>query len=158
MKPARGEDAMLERLNDHRAWANRLCDGWLTAHAPSDDYCLKMLSHVLRAEDVWLDRLRGGVPANTIWNVLAAEELAPLRAANDAGLAAVLAGDPALMTRVFRYSRFDGTPMESTGADIVTHVCMHGAYHRAQIAAHAARTGLPKLPVTDFIAWAREFP
>lgn len=149
---------MLARLNDHRAWANRLYTDWLAAHAPSDDFCLKLMSHVLRAEETWLIRLEGGVPENRIWSVLPADEFTALREANDAGMQAVLSGDPSLAAQVFRYNRLDGTPMESTGADIITHVCMHGMYHRAQIAAYAARTGLTKLPTTDFIAWAREYP
>lgn len=145
----------LVRLNAHRAWANALYVGWLAEQSSPEEYCLKMLSHVLRAEEAWLARLRGEVPGNLVWSTLPPEGLEPLRVANDAGMEAALDGDP---MRVFRYSRFDGTAMESTAADILTHVCTHGVYHRGQIAAHAARSGLPKVPVTDFIAYARLFP
>jgi uncharacterized damage-inducible protein DinB len=154
----------LARLNAHRAWANALHVEWAAAQStrsasfassPDGAYCLKMLSHVLRAEEAWLTRLRGAVPENKVWIEVPVAEMDALRAANDAGLEAALGEDPA---RVLVYSRFDGTPMESTVADILTHVCTHGMYHRGQVAARAAQAGLPKLPATDFIAFARQFP
>jgi len=149
---------MLARLNAHRAWANRLTVEWALAHAASDEYSLKMLSHVLRAEEAWLVRLRGALPENKIWVAVPPGELDALRAANDAGLTAAVEADVTQPGRMYRYTRFDGTPMESSVADILAHVFLHGIHHRAQIAANASRMGLPKLPVTDFIAFAREFP
>lgn len=151
----------LGRLDAHRAWANRLYVEWMAEQvaaspsflsSPEGAYCLKMLSHVLRAEEAWRTRLRGEVPENKVWSVLPVEDLEPLRAANDAALAAALGGD---LARVLRYTRFDGTPMESTVADILVHVCTHGVYHRGQIAARAAQAGLPKLPGSDYIAFTR---
>ncbi len=146
---------MLDRLNAHRAWANRLYVEWMAAMAVPDEYVLKMFSHVLRAEETWLVRLQGGIPENRIWTLVPPGEIDALRAANDGGMEEALAGD---VSRVLRYDRFDGTPMESTAADVLTHVCTHGMYHRGQIASHAARVGSPKAPVTDFIAFTKLFP
>lgn len=143
---------MLPRLNAHRAWANRLYVEWLTGLGEAEDYCLKMLSHVLRAEEAWIVRLRGEVPENKVWTVLSPAEMEPLRTANDAGMEAALSGD---LSRSLRYHRFDGTASESTVADIAMHICTHGAYHRGQVAAQAARLGLPKVPPSDFILFAR---
>lgn len=149
---------MLERMNAHRAWANRSYAGWLAALPDPDAYVLKMWSHVLRAEEAWLVRLRGGVPENKVWTVSPPDELDALRAANDAGFAEVLAGGPESLSRVLDYVRFDGSAVQSTVADILVHACTHGMYHRGQIAAHAARANLPKVPSSDYIAFAREFP
>ena len=149
---------MLARLNTHRAWANHVYLDWLAALTTPDDYCLKMLSHVLRAEEAWLTRLRGGTPENRVWDVSSREELEALRVLNDAALETFVNEEPQALARVLRYTRFDGTPMESTVADILSHVCLHGVHHRAQIAAHATRAGLPKPPSRDFIVFAREHP
>jgi uncharacterized damage-inducible protein DinB len=150
-----GEGAMLDRLNAHRAWANGLYVEWIQADEAREEYCVKMLSHVLRAEDTWLIRLRGEVPENKIWTLLSPEEMRPMRLANDAGWSAALSGAWGDLDRVLRYRRLDGTEMESSIADIASHVFMHGMYHRGQIAARAAQAGLPKVPGSDFIVFAR---
>src|SRR5690606_35816678 len=59
-----------------------------------DDYCLKMLSHVLRAEEAWLTRLRGGTPENRVWDVSSREELEALRILNDAALETFVNEEP----------------------------------------------------------------
>jgi uncharacterized damage-inducible protein DinB len=147
---------MLDRLNAHRAWANRLYLDWYGAlpneaeGAPSDE-CLKLLSHVIRTETIWLGRLRGETPAAVIWDTLPITALKELAADNDAGWLQVLASD---LTRVVSYHRFNGDASVSTVSDITVHACLHGTYHRAQIASRAVREGLPKGPVTDFIAFA----
>lgn len=143
---------MIDRLSAHRGWANRRYLEWLAAHAAADAYCVKMLSHVIRSEAAWLTRLRGGTPEPVIWIPLPPAELEPLRAANEAGWSAALAGD---LARRLAYRRFDGTETESSVEEVVMHVCTHGMYHRGQIAAHAARAGFPRVPSTDFIVFAR---
>ena len=153
----------LSRLNAHRAWANRLYVEWAVAQASSPsfrassdgEYCLKMFSHVLRVEAVWLMRLAGGVPENRIWESVPHENMESLRAANDSGLESALLGD---LSRVARYESFGGVAMETSVADILTHACTHGMYHRGQVASRAAQAGLPNVPGTDFIVFSRLFP
>jgi uncharacterized damage-inducible protein DinB len=143
----------LERLNAHRDWANDLLIAWIADAFPAgepDDYCLRMLTHVLTSEAVWLGRLRGEAPPKPSGEPLPAAGLAALRLAHAPEWEAALA-DP---ERLFHYRNFAGTACESTAAEIVTHVCMHGQYHRGQVAAQAARIGL-KCPSTDFILFAR---
>lgn len=159
---------MLERLNAHRAWANSLYLDWCLdwhRHLPGapgagpavppegspQEYCVKLLSHVVRTEFVWLARLRGEAPGPVIWDTLPPRELEPLAAQNDGAWLAVVDSD---LARVLRYRRFNGDPCESTVGDIALHACLHGTYHRAQMAARAVRDGMPKAPVTDYIAFA----
>jgi uncharacterized damage-inducible protein DinB len=147
----------LNRLQAHRAWANRLVLDWYRGlpgsggEPPPDPYCFKMLSHILMAEAVWLGRIRG-VPAGGPWDVLPAEALEPLRLANEAGWEAVQASDT---NRVLDYRLVNGREGRSSVADMILHVCAHGAYHRGQVAAQAARVGLPQIPSTDFILFSR---
>lgn len=162
---------MLQRLNAHRAWANRLYLDWCLdwhrnlTEAPDtvralpvvpvegspEEYCVKLLSHVIRTEFVWLARLRGEAPGPVIWQTLPPRELDALSAQNDRAWLEIVDSDPA---RLLHYRRFNGDPCESTVSDIALHACQHGTYHRAQIAARAVQDGLPKPPVTDYIAFA----
>jgi uncharacterized damage-inducible protein DinB len=141
---------MLESLNAHRDWANELFLEWIAARPEPDAYCLKMLTHVLTAEAVWLGRLRGESPAKPAEDPLAPAVLAALQRDNSPRWKEALA-DPA---RVVDYRTFAGAPVRSTVAEILTHVCMHGQYHRGQVAAQAARLG-GKCPSTDYILFTR---
>jgi len=141
---------MLEHLHAHREWANQRIIEWYLALQSPEEYCLKMLSHILLGEETWLRRIHGK-PNREVWQTLSAEELKPLSDANNAAWREVLKSD---LSRRVRYRRQSDGESESSLADIATHLCMHGTYHRGQIAAQAARVGL-KCPTTDFIAFSR---
>ena len=141
---------MMERLNAHREWANHRVIEWYLALPQDEEYCLKMISHILLGEETWLRRLCGEVNRE-VWQSLPPEELNPLREANNAGWRKVLQSD---LSRRVRYRRQTDGESESTVSDILTHVCMHAMYHRGQIAAQAARAGLKPVP-TDFIVFSR---
>ncbi len=143
---------MLERLHAHREWANQRILEWYFALPQPEEYCLKMISHILLGEETWLRRIHGE-PNREVWQTLSAEDLRPLSEANNAGWRNVLKSD---LSRRIRYRRLSDGESESTLADIATHLCTHGVYHRGQIAAQAARAGL-KCPPTDFIVFSRSF-
>lgn len=154
---------MIERLNAHRVWANGLAFEWYgslpggahPAEGSPEALCLKLLSHVIRTETCWLERVDGETPAAVIWETLPVNELETLRRENDARFQSVLRGD---LGRIVGYRRFNGDACETSVSDIVSHACMHGMYHRGQVAAHAARTGLPGMPATDFLLYALAHP
>jgi uncharacterized damage-inducible protein DinB len=144
---------MLERLTAHRDWANAQQLAWIAEAFPAgepDDYCLRMLTHILTSEAVWLGRLRGEAPPKPSGEPLPVVELTAMRLDHGPRFEAELA-DPG---RLVPYRNFAGVACESTTGEIVTHVCMHGQYHRGQVASQAARLGL-KCPSTDFILFAR---
>src|SRR4051812_34802553 len=144
---------MLERLHAHREWANQRILDWYFALPEPDEYCLKMLSHIMLAEETLLQRI-GGEPVREVWQSLATDELKPLMEANNARWREMLRSD---VSRKVRYRRLGGEESESVVADMATHVCTHGVYHRGQIAAQAERLGL-HVPSTDFIVFSRLFP
>ena len=144
---------MLERLHAHREWANQRVFDWILALPEPDEYCLKMFSHILLAEDNVLRRMHGEIPHDS-WQQLTAEELKSLGEASNAAWRKELQTD---LSRVIRYRLLDGTETESVAADLATHICTHGVYHRGQIAARAAHMGL-HCPPTDFIVFSRLVP
>lgn len=146
---------MLERLHAHREWGNKVVIDWYLALPQPEEYCLKMISHILMGEDIWLCRLRDAqsefAQMMLRWECFPLERLKPLSEANNAGWREALKSD---FSKVVRYHRFGGEASESVIADIATHVCTHAVYHRGQIAGQAARVGLKPVP-TDFIVFSR---
>ena len=150
---------MLVRLHAHREWANKRSIEWMPTLPEPDEYCHKMISHILLSEAMWLLRLHGGSDPEisrviTNWESFPLNELALRSVVNNSGWKNVLQSD---LSRRVRFTRFAGEESESIVSDIATHVCTHGVYHRGQIAAQAARLGL-HAPPTDFIVYSRLFP
>jgi uncharacterized damage-inducible protein DinB len=56
---------------------------------------------------------------------------------------------------VFAYTSTEGSRHRSTLADILTHLCLHGQYHRGQIMT-LVKKQLPDSVTTDYIYFTRE--
>jgi uncharacterized damage-inducible protein DinB len=64
---------------------------------------------------------------------------------------------PHLLEKPVTYRNSAGDQFTSTVEDILTHIALHGSYHRGQIAASARAGGDTHSP-TDYIAFARGAP
>jgi uncharacterized damage-inducible protein DinB len=148
----------LTRLIGHLAWADdRVLAALRSATAP-DPSCLEVLAHILATEHVWLARMREEAPHHPVWPPLSLEECAGLVRANQRELTAYLAGLTAAdLPRGVTYRNSAGTQFTSSVEDMLLHVCLHGAYHRGQIAWALRRGGGVPLP-TDYIAFVRGAP
>lgn len=148
---------MLRRLMDHMRWADtRILDALTAANEPPRD-ALEIYSHVLGAEAVWLARLTGNPPP-PVWPELTLEECARLAARNAEGFVSFLdsVSDDDLQ-RLVTYRNSAGAEFKSRIDDIVTHVALHGQYHRGQVNARLRRAGAEPRPV-DYIAYVRGAP
>lgn len=148
----------LARLIAHLAWADdRVLAALRSATAP-DPSCLELLAHVLATEHVYLARLQGEVPHHPVWPSLSIEECAALVRANQQRLTTYVAGLTAAdLTRGVTYRNSAGRQFTSSVEDMLFHVCLHGAYHRGQIAWALRRAGGVPMP-TDYIAFVRGAP
>jgi uncharacterized damage-inducible protein DinB len=147
--------AHFERLFRHMAWADaRLLALPELAGVPA---AMRTLSHLLAAERVWLLRLRGeDASAQPIWPDCDPGEARALAAENASGYAAYLAHAEAGRLRAeIGYANSQGVAFRTRVADVLTHVAMHGSYHRGQIAA-AVRAAGGEPVNTDFITFVRE--
>ncbi|MGH7710521.1 MAG: DinB family protein [Gemmatimonadaceae bacterium] len=146
--------ARLRRLVEHAEWANAQVIAALERQSVADDV-VELFAHVLGAEEVWLSRLEGRTATLAVWPALRVAQLPAAAAANAAGYRAYLdrltPDDPA---REIAYTNSAGQAFRSTIADILTHVAMHGSYHRGQVALRIRRDGGTPA-ATDFIAYAR---
>lgn len=145
------------RLFEHVRWADaRVLDLLSTSPATRQPQVMRILSHLLAAERVWLLRLRGEDAASQpIWPELSLEEIQRLGAENTAGYARLLAeiGDERLASRV-TYANSAGVVFQTVVSDILTHVALHGSYHRGQVASMVRAAGAEPAN-TDFITFAR---
>ena len=145
----------LRRQFAYNEWANREVLAAIRA-ACSDQRSLDLMAHIFSAERLWLERLKQQPQSSPVWPK---SDLAQCEA-QAAELARLWCDylDPltaADLARPISYRNSKGEPWTSTIADVLTHVLMHSAYHRGQIASHMRRIG--QTPAyTDFIHAVRQ--
>jgi uncharacterized damage-inducible protein DinB len=138
------------RLFAYNAWANREEIAALrTTRSP--ERALSILAHIIGAERLWLGRIEGA-PPTAVWPKLTIDECAQAIEELAGEWARIVpAIDP---TTSVEYTNSKGERWTSTAGDILTHVAMHGAYHRGQIAL-LVRDGGDTPAYTDFIHCVR---
>jgi uncharacterized damage-inducible protein DinB len=146
------------KVYEHLAWADRRVLQSLRACHSVLKKDLDLYSHILGAEHVWLSRVKGTVPQIAVWPTLTLDECRRLSDENTAGFNDLISD----LTEESRgtpvtYRNSVGEQYTSTLEDILTHVSLHGAYHRGQIAASIRAGGDTPSP-TDYIAFARGAP
>jgi uncharacterized damage-inducible protein DinB len=136
-------------------WANQEVLRTMRSSGP-DERSLALLAHIHSAERLWLERLQQLPQSSPVWPNSTlddcesqAEEVARLwreylARTTDIDLA-----------HAITYTNSKGEPWTSSITDILTHVLLHSAYHRGQIASHMRANG--KTPAyTDFIHAVRQ--
>ena len=144
----------LRRQFAYDAWANREVMAAIRAK-PGDERVLQLMSHIVAAERLWLERLEqqpqnvGVWPkADLSWCEAQAAELGRL-------WAEYLQSTSEDLSCKISYRNSKGEAWESTIEDVLTHVVLHSAYHRGQIASHMRSIG--QTPAyTDFIHGVRQ--
>jgi uncharacterized damage-inducible protein DinB len=161
MFPFRGEVTPMpsfEQMIAHMGWANRLVLESLRGAEPLDPRLRELFGHILGAEHTWLTRLSGTPVTVAVWPKLTLDECQRLVEENHRHLAAYVAGlGPDGGNRSISYRNSAGDAFTSTAAEILTHLSMHGSYHRGQIA-WGLRDGGQIPRSTDYIAFARGAP
>ena len=140
------------RLNEYNRWANRrVLDGLKNQTVP--EKALALLSHIVLAESVWQMRLLEQPVSTGVFDVLSLEEIDEMMTRNEAGWTSLLESTEDY-NRKLDYKMLNGTPVQSSISDILTHIFNHGTYHRAQIASEMRQSGLDPAS-TDFISFSR---
>jgi uncharacterized damage-inducible protein DinB len=148
----------IRRQFAYDAWANRevlvaLKD---SLQEPPSQRPVQLLAHIFSAERLWLERLREQPQSLPVWPAGTLDEceaqIAELREMWRVYFAALTA--PAL-THTITYKNTKGEAWSNTAIDVLTHVVLHSAYHRGQIAS-LMRTGGATPAYTDFIHSVRQ--
>jgi uncharacterized damage-inducible protein DinB len=143
------------QLAKYDEWANREVIGSFRAGDPTAG-ALKLMAHIVAAEHLWLARLQAGTSPFPVWPELTVEQSEEQLARLAETWREFLAADlPRLLDRLVPYKNSKGEFYESRVRDILTHVFMHSAYHRGQIASEMRQAG--RVPAyTDFIHGVRQ--
>ena len=123
---------------------------------PSFTRALQLLSHIVSAERLWLERLQGHAQSLPVWPEFGMERCAAEIPALGSMWKDYLASlsDTTLDGRI-SYKNSKGEAWASSVQDVLTHVIMHSAYHRGQVAS-VIRDGGGVPAYTDFIHAARQ--
>ena len=145
----------LRRQFAYDEWANREV---LTAMRTqsADARSLELMAHIVAAERLWLDRLQQQPQSSPVWPKadLAACEARVAEMGRLWPEYLDQTGEVGLPKKV-SYKNSKGELWTSTVVDILTHVLMHSAYHRGQIASHMRESG--QTPAySDFIHGVRQ--
>jgi uncharacterized damage-inducible protein DinB len=128
----------------------------IRASGSARERSLQLMAHIISAERLWLERLKNQPPSTPVWpegdlehcEAQAAEVTRLWREHLDL----ITAGD---VHQSVSYKNSKGEAYTSTIEDILSHVVLHSAYHRGQIASHMRASG--QTPAyTDFIHGVRQ--
>jgi uncharacterized damage-inducible protein DinB len=148
-------DALMDRLFQHLAWADReLLTRLEQTEAPPAE-AFRLFAHVLAAEHVWLERIQSRTASFPVWPRLMGPECRKLSEKNHAGFRMLLEStSEAGLASLISYQNSKGIAFRTSLRDILLHTALHGVYHRGQIAALMRLAGVEPVD-TDFITFSR---
>jgi len=118
---------------------------------------VRILSHIISAQQIWLNRINGTQSSITPWDNFTIDESISKSVELTSKWINLFEGkERSFLEKRIEYQNTKGEVFTNTIKDIATHVINHAAYHRAQIAQHVKRAnGTPA--ITDYIVYQREF-
>lgn len=146
----------LRRQFTYDEWANREVLAALSARARLAPRPLQLLAHILSAERLWLQRIRKQPQSLPVWPDFSLDQceaqLSELASLWHEHLGRM---SPSGLLETVTYKNTKGEPWSNTVEDILTHVLLHSAYHRGQIASQM-RADKEQPAYTDFIHAVRQ--
>lgn len=145
-----------QRQFTYNAWANREVLNGLKMSGSPDQRSQKLLAHILSAERLWLERIHKQAQGMAVWPDLSLEQC-EAQIVDLAHQWKTLLSQTSLerLSGKINYTNSKGEPWSNTVQDILTHVLLHSAYHRGQIASQV-RAGGEQPAYTDFIHAVRQ--
>lgn len=146
----------LRKLYVYDHWANREVANALQTAAQTSPRSVRLMAHVVGTEWTWRSRILPVSKKMAVWPQLTVEQVAQeveeLAAAWEDYLSQLT---PERLQEPAAYTNSKGERFRNELGDILTHVVMHSAYHRGQIAAEMRACGLEPV-YTDFIHAVRQ--
>jgi uncharacterized damage-inducible protein DinB len=148
------------RMFNYDHWANRECLTAMRAAGPASADTIGRMAHILSAKKLWLERILKQPQSMPVWPtatiddcVALADEMAVAWRTYLERLANQFA--PGSLGDKVEYRNTKGEAWFSSVEDILTHVLLHSAYHRGQIALQMRASGMEPAH-TDFIHAVRQ--
>lgn len=136
-------------------WANSRVLESLKNAANAPEPSVKLLSHILAAEELWCCRLTGKTTDMQVFPQFSLAECELRIVQQNETWNKYLADiSVAGLSEIITYHNTKGVPFLNTPIDILAHVINHGTYHRGQIAQQLRQSG--EIPAaTDYIVYVR---
>jgi uncharacterized damage-inducible protein DinB len=138
----------------YEIWANQKIISSIEKFAPHDQQILRLFSHILSAQTIWLQRLNNQPNLTNAWQVLGVEECKMQMQKNHEELFELLHKIDDFNHKI-TYQNTKGEYFENSIYQILTHLFNHSSYHRGQIV-FCLKNYTQELPVTDWIFYLRE--
>ena len=150
----------LEKLGAFNVWANTTVLNRLDEVAATGQeipsVVLRLFSHVLNAQTIWISRINGVPSPVKVWQEHDLPACHALHAQTSEPLHQLMVhATEAELHRLVSYSNSLGDAYDSAVHDILTHAVVHASYHRAQVATRLRDHGLKPVN-SDFITYCRE--
>jgi len=146
----------IEIMFEHLNWSNRQILKVLQTYEGVNQQTIRLFSHILLAEHVWFTRLKGLDSSSLpIWDDVSLEDCSRLCNENQKHYNEFLTqiSDDNL-EHIIHYRNSSGKEFQNTLREILTHVALHGQYHRGQINLQLRGAGFDPKPI-DFIFFRR---
>ena len=138
----------------HMRWADTLvADALESSSAPSAD-AVRLFAHIAVVEELWYSRIDGVPMPHAVWPDLPPDKARAIAARHADLFEQLVKEGDATLRRPVAYRNSAGRDFRNTVEEIVTHVTMHGSYHRGQIARIIRASGGDP-PYTDYIQFMR---
>jgi len=130
----------------------------LIIEAGKPEKAVKLMAHMLAAQQVWLDRCNYQPPSiSVLWPDSDADTFEQTIDDSHNAWVGFLSGlDDSAFENTIHYKNTRGDSYENKLKDIMAHLINHGTHHRAQIGQELKQAGVENLPITDYIFYIRE--
>lgn len=141
----------------HMKWADESALNLLAMKNIHEGRVYELLSHIIIAESTWFKRIRGEFYDNQFWNLLSHEEIKQLiEESNSRFVNYISMLDEKDFQKMISYRNSKGIDYVTSVEDILTHIALHGMYHRGQIML-LMRNQVNDVVVTDYAMYVREY-
>lgn len=150
----------LEKLGAFNVWANNTVlarfDTLAAGGSEVPAVALRLFSHVLNAQAIWIARIGGTASPVKVWQEHDLATCHQLHQQTSEPLHQLMVhADETELQRLISYTNSLGDKYDSQVHDILTHAVVHASYHRAQVATRLRDHGFEPVN-SDFITYCRE--
>ena len=142
------------KLYQYNAWANKKVVECMKRQQVSEDQPLLLMSHLLSALFIWLNRIKG-LPTSPfpLWEQYKLSELETMAQDSSRNWLEFIEHNDNF-NRELTYTNYVGDPYINNVEQIMIHLVNHSTYHRAQVALLLRQHGYEPVN-TDFITYDR---
>ncbi|MED1439460.1 DinB family protein [Aeribacillus composti] len=125
----------IQKMFEHLHWANERILDSLQKIEGENNGALRLFSHILLTEKLWFTRLQGLDSSHiAIWEDVHIDACAELAKQNEQSITSFLKNlTNRDLDNIVTYKNSKGIEFQNTLREILTHVALHGHYHRGQI-------------------------